>query len=216
MGAAGAGNGNFTGGEIYHIDKSAGTVYVSTDIPKAIPDNGTTTSVIVIAASKSITTISDVNVVLDITHPSVDDLDVTLESPTGTVVELFTDVGGAGANFTATTLDDEAGTSITAGSAPFTGSFSPEGSLGGYDGETSVGTWTLTITDDTPGNAGTLNSWALEISGTNIPQGVPAADKWARTGLILTVITAGLALLLQTTRRRRHREPQRIRIDDRK
>ncbi len=215
LGTAGAGNGSFTGGEIYHIDKSSGTVFVSTDIPKAIPDNGTTTSVIVIAAAKSITTITDVNVVLDITHPSVDDLDVTLESPTGTVVELFTDVGGAGANFTATTLDDEAGTSIAAGSAPFTGTFAPEGSLGSYDGETSVGTWTLTITDDTPGNAGTLNSWGIAITGTNIPQGVPAADHWARTSLILTVIAAGLALLLRTSRRKRQRVPQRIRIDAR-
>jgi len=202
LGTNGAGNGNFTGGEIYHIDKSAGAVFDSTDIPKPLADDGTTMSVIVISGAKAITTMSDVNVTLDITHPNVEDLDVFLESPTGTVVELFTDVGGASANFTDTTLDDDVGTPITAGSAPFTGSFVPEGNLDAYGGETAVGTWTLTVTDDTPGNAGTLNSWSLAITGTNIPQGVPAADGWAKKILMTLLALGALILILRENRRR--------------
>jgi subtilisin-like proprotein convertase family protein len=202
LGTAGAGNGSFTGGEIYHIDKSEGAVFFSTDIPKALTDDGSTISVIVVPGAKAITTISDVNVTIDITHPNVEDLDVYLESPTGTVVELFTDVGGASADFTDTTLDDDASTAITAGSAPFTGSFVPEGNLDNYVGESGVGTWTLTVTDDTPGNAGTLNSWSLAISGTNIPQGVSAASGWAKTILMAMVIACALALTLRASRRR--------------
>jgi len=203
LGAAGVGNGSFSGGEIYHVDKSAGTIAESTDVPKALPDDGSTTSVIIVPAINAITTLSDVNVTLDITHPAVEDLDVFLQSPTGTTVELFTDVGGANANFTATTLDNSAGTSITAGTAPFTGTFAPEGNLDDFTGETSVGTWTLTITDDTPGNAGTLNSWSIGMAGTNIPQGVPVADRWARTSLITAMIAIGILILLRASVHRR-------------
>jgi subtilisin-like proprotein convertase family protein len=37
---------------------------------------------------------------------------------------------------------------ITGGSAPFTGTFAPEGDLSVLNGEFSAGTWTLTVFDD--------------------------------------------------------------------
>jgi len=173
--------------------------FPSTDVPKAIADLSTITSTIVVPASKTISNITDLNVNIDITHTNDADLDVTLESPNGTVVELFTDVGGAGANFTTTNLDDEAGTAITAGSAPFTGSFQPEGALSDYDGESAIGTWTLTITDDTAPGTGTLNSWSLEIeAGT---PALPAAQRWALAITVLGII-ASVAMLLRRRQRR--------------
>lgn len=139
----------------------------STDVPKAIPDGpgGTVTSTIVVPPTTIITSIADVDVNIDITHTFDGDLDVFLESPSGTVVELFTGVGSGGNNFTGTVLDDEAATPITAGSAPFSGSFQPEGSLTDFDGQSAIGTWTLTITDQASADVGTLNSWSLELGG---------------------------------------------------
>jgi subtilisin-like proprotein convertase family protein len=128
------------------------------------PAGGTVTTSIINFADDF--TISDVNVTLNITHTWDSDLDVKLIAPDGvTEVILFEDVGLGGDNFIGTVLDDEAGTAITAGSAPFTGTFRPQGNLSDFDGMSSAGNWTLSITDDTNGDGGTLNSWDLQLCG---------------------------------------------------
>ncbi len=132
----------------------------STNISKTIADLATTTSTIVISQAGTIT---DINVKLNITHSWDADLDVFLIAPDETRVELFTDVGSSGDNFSNTILDDEAATAITSGTAPFAGSYRPEGSLAVLDGKSITGTWTLEVTDDTSGDIGTLNSWSLII-----------------------------------------------------
>ncbi|PHR72480.1 MAG: hypothetical protein COA67_04345 [Lutibacter sp.] len=139
----------------------------STDIPMTISSSGTPTitSTLDIAAGVNIT---DVNIQINISHTWNSDLDITLTSPNGTVVELTSDNGGSGDNYTDTIFDDQAGTSITSGSSPFTGSFSPEGSLSAFNGESSFGTWTLTVTDDTSADGGTLNSWTVFTCGEEI------------------------------------------------
>lgn len=86
---------------------------------------------------------------------------ITLVHPDGTRVEL---TSGNGTNdFTGTTFDDEAGTDVTAGSSPFTGSYRPEEMLSALDGKSATGLWQLEIS----GNAivpGTLNAWSLDIT----------------------------------------------------
>ncbi|MBA7611536.1 hypothetical protein ES703_18762 [subsurface metagenome] len=134
--------------------------YCSTDVPKEIPDLETITSTLVIGDKGSII---DLDVELDIGHLWDEDLDVFLIAPDGTRVELFTDVGGYGDNFSGTTLDDESSLSITEASAPFTGSFRPEGDLSVLDGKSITGTWTLEVTDDSKSFSGTLNSWSLIV-----------------------------------------------------
>lgn len=143
----------------FTMSLSVPVAYVSLDVPVAITDSSTVTSTIDIADTG---TIYDVNVGLDITHTWNSDLDIFLISPAGTRIELSTD--NSGANYTSTIFDDEAGTLITAGSAPFTGSFVPEAVLFTLDGESITGTWTLEITDDMGGDTGTLDAWNLEIT----------------------------------------------------
>ena len=70
-------------------------------------------------------------------------------------------VGGGGDNFSQTIFDQQAGTSVVGSSAPFTGSFVPEGNLNSLIGESLDGTWTLSITDDAGGDNGTFNQWCL-------------------------------------------------------
>ncbi|MEZ4801268.1 MAG: proprotein convertase P-domain-containing protein [Gelidibacter sp.] len=107
--------------------------------------------------------ITDVNVTVNITHTWDDDLDITLISPLGTIVELTSDNGDDGDNYTNTIFDQQASTSITAGTAPFTGSFIPEGNLSNFNGEDAAGNWTLRIVDDANQDGGQLNSWTLEV-----------------------------------------------------
>ncbi|MFC1759008.1 Calx-beta domain-containing protein [Planctomycetota bacterium] len=110
-------------------------------------------------------TIADVNLGFDISHTWAADLDVSLIAPDGTEINLFTDVGGSGDNFTNTVLDDEAGTAINNAQAPFTGTFRPENqALSTVDGINPNGTWTLVIQDDYSQDGGSLNQWSLEIT----------------------------------------------------
>ncbi len=125
----------------------------------SIPSLGTISSTLVIPTSQII---NDIDVWLTINHYVAGDLDVYLESPQGTLVELFTDVDGSGEGFEHTILDDEASVTIEAGTAPFTGRFQPEGSLADFDGEVTDGVWTLWVTDDdTPEYGGGIVSWGI-------------------------------------------------------
>jgi subtilisin-like proprotein convertase family protein len=162
----------------------------STNVPLPLPDLKTTNSTI--SVSGSLGPIIDVNVNLSITHTNVQHLDVYLVSPSGTKVELFTDVGGSGDNFINTTLDDQAAISITAGSAPFTGTYRPEGQLADFNGQSADGIWTLQVYDDTSGTTGTLTAWSVIIT-TAEPTAVSDSDG----SYVLTDVPAGA----QTVRR---------------
>lgn len=169
-----------------------GDEYPSDDVPKAIPDKGTTTSTLEITDTGAI---ADLNVKVNISHEWDGDMEVYLIAPDDTRIELFTDVGGMGSDFTDTVLDDEAPSAITDGSAPFSGSYRPEGDLSVLDGADFKGTWTLEVTDDWSGNTGTLNSWSLIIeneqcqpdppviqSEPNVPDGICDIVTWNDVG----------------------------------
>ena len=119
-------------------------------------------SVINVTADQEVT---DVNVTINIQHTWAADLDVSLTSPGGTVV-LLTSGNPAGVgddDYTMTVFDQEAATPISAGSAPFTGTFIPQGDLSTIYTEMSMGDWTLNITDTAAQDGGQLNSWSLEL-----------------------------------------------------
>lgn len=107
--------------------------------------------------------IIDVNVSVNITHTWVSDLTINITSPSGTVVELTSNNGGNGDNYTDTVFDQDASTPITSGTPPFTGTFRPEGDLTDFNGEDAEGVWTLTVIDAFNLDGGQLNSWGLEV-----------------------------------------------------
>jgi subtilisin-like proprotein convertase family protein len=132
--------------------------YFSTDTPRVIPDYDTDISELTVSDTGEII---DLNVMVHITHEYDGNLDIFLIAPDGTRVELFTDVGKNNPNFDNTILDDEAAQSITDGSAPFSGSYRPEGSLADFVGKDINGLWALEVTDDWRNEGGTLESWCL-------------------------------------------------------
>ncbi len=140
-------------------DAAAAKEYESA-VAVPIPDQGTATATLVV---EDFGMIEDLNVKLDITHGLDSDLDVFLIAPDKTRIELFTDVGGLGDNFTDTILDDDAALSIRDGSAPFTGTYRPEGKLSDLVGKDVHGTWTLEVTDDSMLSTGTLNHWSVIV-----------------------------------------------------
>ena len=90
-------------------------------------------------------------------------MNITLISPSGTRVLLFADIGGSGDHFQITTLDDEATTAITAGAAPFNGTFSPQEFLSAFDGEDAAGIWQIEIEDDAQNDTGLLLAWSISV-----------------------------------------------------
>ncbi len=131
-----------------------------------IPDNGIQTCFPVTVTGLP-TALNAANgltqVCINITHTYDADLDIFLVSPNGGALELVTDVGGANNNFQTTCFTATAGTAVTAGSAPFNGTYRPEGSFANCInvGVNGNGTWYLCITDDSGGDVGTLNSWSV-------------------------------------------------------
>jgi subtilisin family serine protease len=164
-------NGNATAGETTADRYTAtGSLVVTvnktfsvSNLGLAIRDNSTTTSTIAVTDDIKLT---DLNVKVTLTHTYVGDLVIKLTSPSGKVVTLFSRHGGSGDNLSGTTFDDEAGTAIANGRAPYSGSFRPFASLTGFDGLSTKGTWTLTVQDAASRDTGTLSAWSLTATGT--------------------------------------------------
>jgi len=137
------------------------------DTPEIIAATGTPiiTSTIDVAEN---TTITDINVTVNIEHTWNEDLTITLTAPDNTtIVELTSDNGGNSDNYINTVFDDDATDLITTGTGPFTGSFQPEGSLADFNGLSSAGTWTLTINDGVDQDGGQLTNWGVQFCNTS-------------------------------------------------
>jgi subtilisin-like proprotein convertase family protein len=146
-----------------------GTSFSNSGI-KLIPDGGSTNSTVTVSGISA--PIAKVTVSLNINHGSDSDIDLFLLGPDGTLVELSTDNGGGGNNYgnscaQRTTFDDNAVTAITSGTAPFFGTFKPEGKLSDFRGKSGAdvnGTWTLLVSDDTANAiSGELDCWTLNL-----------------------------------------------------
>ncbi len=123
------------------------------------------------------------SVCFDITHTWDSDLDIFLECPDGTQFELSTDNGGSSNNYTNTCFTISATQSITSGSAPFTGDFSPEGGIlsGALVGCTANGLWSLHVNDDAVGDQGTINNWSITFNDAIPNQGPASSITWSNT-----------------------------------
>ncbi|UCG15167.1 MAG: proprotein convertase P-domain-containing protein [Phycisphaerales bacterium] len=117
--------------------------------------------------------ITDVNVTVSIETIRPPDIDVFLESPAGTLVELVTDGGSSLAfDITDATFDDDACEimSILTEDAPYTGTWLPEdpAGLAQLNGEDAQGVWKLNVRDDSPyANGGArLARWRLDVAAS--------------------------------------------------
>lgn len=113
------------------------------------------------------TSMTEVVLYTEITHTQNDELDITLTSPLGTVVAVTTDNGSTNDNvFNGTTWDPDSNLAITdivTVNNVVVVTAGPEGSFDNFGGEDPNGNWTLTITDDTSTDTGTLVRWDLTI-----------------------------------------------------
>jgi subtilisin-like proprotein convertase family protein len=138
----------------------------SANVPLAISATGTPTITSTLNIPSGVT-ISDINVIMNVTHTWINDLTATLTSPVGTVISLFANQcsPSVSVNNIIATFDD-AGVAVVCGNNPgISGTVIPAQSLSAFNGQSSTGTWTLTITDAFNQDGGSLNSWSLNICG---------------------------------------------------
>ncbi|MFN0035318.1 MAG: proprotein convertase P-domain-containing protein, partial [Saprospiraceae bacterium] len=117
-----------------------------------------------------------VSVLINLTHTFDSDLDIVLRAPNGQILELSTDNGAGNDNYTNTLFSDAGLINITAGVAPFTGTFRPEGTLAASACGTTItptitqfcsfaqgqnGTWQLNIKDDVGADVGVMLNWNI-------------------------------------------------------
>jgi subtilisin-like proprotein convertase family protein len=126
------------------IGEPSCTTYSATDLPQTISKIFSTSSDIVLPAGGEI---SFVNIMVDISHTYIGDLEVVLTSASGSSVLLHDRTGASADNIIGTYGID----------------LVPAEDLAALIGEGPGGTWTLNIEDFIFANSGTLNAWSVEI-----------------------------------------------------
>lgn len=134
--------------------------------PISIPDNNNTgiQSSITVNETNNLV-IGKLTVQVTSLHAYSGDLNISLTSPNGTVVELTNSNGCATPNLDVVFNNDggdfECNTTI--GQPGYTGVIAPIGNLTDFNGETINGVWTLNVSDRGPADLGTLNNWKINF-----------------------------------------------------
>jgi gliding motility-associated-like protein len=109
-----------------------------------------------------------VSICLDIKTDYVGDLDIFLRAPNNQQLMLSTGNGGSGDNYTNTCFTTTSISPITAGTAPFTGNYRPEGNWSALNGAPINGNWNLRVSDAQGINAmGQVNWWSITFKSQN-------------------------------------------------
>lgn len=160
--------------EVWSFTTASCGAALASDIPLEIiasEPNDVTSTLTILAGG----VITDLNLIdLDIPHTYVGDLSATLESPMGTIVQLFDRPGvpestfGCGADNLLVSFDDEAANSADdfenacdgSGIAIFS-DYQSIDPLSVFNGEQLGGQWTLTVSDAFDGDGGSIEGWTL-------------------------------------------------------
>ena len=137
----------------------------SVQVPLAISTGPPATITSVITITDDVV-LDSMTLDLDITHTWMSDLDITLTSPSGTVINIIQDRCGFRNDMLATFSDDGSAVVCTASIPTISGVVLPEDPFATFAGESTLGDWTLTIFDDTNNDGGSLNAWSIDVCGT--------------------------------------------------
>lgn len=159
---------------------------VNSSAAVSIPDNTCTAPAVSgISVSGLPTTYptAGISITINLTHTYDGDLVLMLEAPNGDVLGLSNQAGGSGDNFTNTIFSDAGASTVSTGTAPFTGTFKPWASAItsctnstkttfasiGNGSMNPNGTWNLRVYDRASVDVGTINSWSINFPASSNP-----------------------------------------------
>ncbi|MBK9761608.1 MAG: proprotein convertase P-domain-containing protein [Flavobacteriales bacterium] len=134
-----------------------------------IADNTTVTNSIVVPSLGG-ATITDLNVFVNLTHTYTADLRLSLQSPTGTIINMIAS-GLCTDNDNIIVEFDQQAANLIGAVCPMNNIFArPSSSFAGFNSEVMQGNWTLRVQDAATGDVGTINSWCLipTLSSPNV------------------------------------------------
>ncbi|MBO0331229.1 reprolysin-like metallopeptidase [[Muricauda] lutisoli] len=131
------------------------------NLPINIPSSGTPTITASVFFLEDLP-VSDINVNLELDHTYLEDLVITLISPSGTEVTLISNTCGDLNNINAV-FDDDGSPIECTGSPAISGAVTPLGSLASLKGESILGEWILEIQDTAASDGGTLIGFSLDM-----------------------------------------------------
>jgi subtilisin-like proprotein convertase family protein len=157
------------------------TTFAYTGAPVPIPDNSTLgasvqlpvsgigrASKLTFSIGGTVCNISSGSTTVGIDHTFVGDLVGQLTSPTGVTATVFNRNGSNGHNMCQVVFDDAAAnpfSSVTAATAPFTGTWRPTSPFVALRGAPVDGTWTFFVRDAAGLDTGSIRSVSLGING---------------------------------------------------
>lgn len=106
--------------------------------------------------------VADINVNLEVSHTFLEDLIISLTSPSGNTVILTSKSCGSLNNINAV-FDDDGLPIVCGGNPALEGVINPLGSLSSFNGESILGDWILTIEDTAASDGGALEAFSLEV-----------------------------------------------------
>ncbi|MFI2743009.1 reprolysin-like metallopeptidase [Zhouia sp. PK063] len=107
--------------------------------------------------------ISSLSVGVSLQHDFVEDLTIKLTSPSGKSAILVSAACGDNNDISATFSDDGSALQCLSTAPTINGTFTPQEALSTFAGESTKGTWTLTVIDDYDEDGGSLNQFVLNI-----------------------------------------------------
>ncbi len=157
--------------------------YSAEDTPVAIPDNNPNGVSSIIAVTDNVNVeqlkISLINqstpeglATPGITHSYLGDLNITLESPQGTVIDLIVNACDASEDIEVVIADDGDPLSCNVFSPGISGTIEPIQELSTFNGENAQGNWILKVVDGFEVDTGFLEAWSIEICSSEPVLGV--------------------------------------------
>jgi subtilisin-like proprotein convertase family protein len=148
----------------------------ATNVPITIPTTANVTANSTLTITDT-SVISDLNVSINVQHTWVNDMTISLISPSGTEVQLVNrPCASAALNDVIATFDDS-GVALTCANNPaVSGTIKPSQLLSAFNGQTANGVWTLRVFDAFNGDGGAINGWSLNICKTEPALGIATSN----------------------------------------
>ncbi len=136
------------------------TTYQSGTVNISIPDNNR----VGISSTINVPTTDNVDSIklgVDVSHDYIQDMIISISDPSSNNLALAWNRECANQNDLLATFEDGAGAVLCR--QPTVGTFDPSSTFSVFENLPSNGDWTLSISDNADMDAGTLNSWTLEV-----------------------------------------------------
>ena len=152
---------NFRTGKV-----SCGNIFTATDFTNATVANIANSSATVPIEVTGGLMIGDINVILDISHSYIQDMQYYLEGPAAIgspIITLFEEPCGNNQDILCTVDDDGVDFTCGSGQPSITGVVKPKENLAAFNNLPADGTWILRVVDPYNGDGGVINSVSLSI-----------------------------------------------------